>query len=157
VTTEIWVTFALSLQKTLYVVAMHVNITFSSSSHKKGVLFLKIYAFTRMFQQAFSTHCSNTSQSLIGSEYIKASIYISTEQKVRSIDVRWSCRPVDWASTPNPLPTESLVQVLSETAGLHSWDPHKSSVVEITQNHPYLNNHWFVDICWPGHPIQLCE
>jgi len=41
VTTEMWVTFALSLQKTLYVVAMHVNITFSSSSHKKCVLYKK--------------------------------------------------------------------------------------------------------------------
>lgn len=139
-TAEIWVIFALSLQKTLYVVAMHVNIIFSSSSHNKCVL-KKILAFTRVFQQAFSTHCSNTSQSLIGSEYTKASICL--QKKVRSIKVRWSCRPVDWASISNPLSTEILVHVLSDKAGLHAWDPHRTSAVEITQIHPYLSNYCF--------------
>jgi hypothetical protein len=41
VPSDIWIIFVLSLQQTLHVVSTHFNTTFSSSSHKKCVLFQK--------------------------------------------------------------------------------------------------------------------
>jgi hypothetical protein len=47
--------------------------------------FSKISVFTRMFQQAFSTHCSNTSQSLISSEHVKAAICLYRKKKSETL------------------------------------------------------------------------
>jgi len=41
---------------------------------------------------------------------------MSPHNKIRTIKFRGSCRSVDWASTPNPLCTESWVRVFSESA-----------------------------------------
>jgi hypothetical protein len=52
---------------------------------------------------------------LIGAEYTEV-LGVSTVKKIQRIEVKESCRPVDWASAFYPLFTESLVEVLSHNA-----------------------------------------
>jgi hypothetical protein len=75
----------------------------------------KIPGFTQISWQAFSTHCCNTSKSLISSEHTKV-FRCPHSQKSRWFKIRGSCRPLDWASIFYPLSAKSLVQLLSDSA-----------------------------------------
>jgi hypothetical protein len=74
---------------------------------------LKIPGYAQISSQPFPASCYNTSKSLIGVEYTKASMSFHG-QKIHRNEVRRSCRPVDWTSVSYPRYTESLVQLVSD-------------------------------------------
>jgi len=83
---DIWVIFMFSLQQRLCVVPMHVNKTFSSFSHRKCALFPKFILLESPDRHEISIHGSNTSMSLIISEYTEV-LWVATQPKFQTIKV----------------------------------------------------------------------
>jgi hypothetical protein len=127
---ETWAMSVSSLQQMLCEVPLHLSAIFSSSSH-----YVKIPSFTLISWRTCSTRCCNTSESLIGAEYIEVLSVPITQ--IQGIKVRRSCRPVDWASAFYPLFTERLVQVLSDNAKKNLMAPnlHESRVLSLIKGH----------------------
>jgi hypothetical protein len=133
---EIWAMFVWSLQQMLYVVLMHLNTAFSSSSHR-GPHSVEIPGFTRISLWEFSTPCCSTSE-VIDWRWLHQSL-VSPQPKIQRIEVKGSCRPGDWASASCSLFTESLVQVLSDNAEKMRWCPimHEPHVLSLMERHMF--------------------
>jgi hypothetical protein len=90
----------------------------------------KIPGFTLISWRAFSARCCNTS--VTDRCWTHQSLQLSPQPNIQRIKVRRSCRPVDWVSASHPLFTESLVQVLCDSAEKTRWCPtmHEPLVID---------------------------
>jgi hypothetical protein len=82
------------------------------------------------------------------------SLQVSPQPNIQRIKVRRSCRPVDWASAPYPPFTESLVQVLSDSAEKMRWCPimHGPRVLSLMKRHMFQE---YTTIRWYTAPVSL--
>lgn len=90
------------------------------STHLSALCYTEVHTvshipgFTQISKKAFSTHCCDTSKSMISPEYIRCSGVC----KARGLH-----RPVNCTSMSHPLSTKGLVQALSDKAEKMRWWP----------------------------------